>query len=281
MPELPEVETIRAGLEPWLIGRTICGIEVHTPKLRWPIPTNELKQRLIGQPIRALSRRGKYLLWTTDTGHLLIHLGMSGRVFHVKHIDRPADPHDHVFWILDDATRICLRDPRRFGAVLWVEGDWRNHPLLVDLGPEPLSADFDAAHLLRWSNRRRVALQTLLMNGRVVVGVGNIYAAEALFCAGLHPARPAHTLTGPEACRLVQAIRQVLSQAIEQGGTTLRDYRQSDGSPGYFAVSLQVYGRQKEPCRRCGSPIQRIRLGQRSAFFCPCCQVVSVNPRPL
>ncbi|MBF0127582.1 MAG: bifunctional DNA-formamidopyrimidine glycosylase/DNA-(apurinic or apyrimidinic site) lyase [Magnetococcales bacterium] len=271
MPELPEVETIRTGLATWLPGRIIRRIEVFTEKLRWPIAATELHTHLTGHTIRNLKRRGKYLLWEVGCGHLLIHLGMSGQLFR-DDPERTRALHDHLFWILDDGSRICLHDPRRFGAVMWINGAWEDHPLLAGLGPEPLESGFDAAYLWSRSRGRKMALQSLLMNGRVVVGVGNIYAAEALFQAGLHPTTPAHTLTENAAQRLTTAVRQVLHQAIAQGGTTLRDYRQSDGTPGYFAVSLQVYGREGKPCQRCTTPIVRLRLGQRSTYLCPGCQ---------
>ncbi|MBF0341475.1 MAG: bifunctional DNA-formamidopyrimidine glycosylase/DNA-(apurinic or apyrimidinic site) lyase [Magnetococcales bacterium] len=271
MPELPEVETIRTGLAPCLIGRQIQALEIRTPKLRWPIPEETLRRHTLHQTIRTLERRGKYLLAACGPGHMLIHLGMSGRLFLLPP-DACAERHDHVIWTLDDRTRFCLHDPRRFGALLWIEGEWQGHPLLQELGPEPLEEAFDGDHLYVWSRNRRVAIKTLLMNGRVVVGVGNIYATEALFLAGVHPARPAHWLTRACCGALAEAIRQVLRAAIRQGGTTLRDYRQSDGRPGYFALELQAYGRTGAPCHRCATPIASLRLGQRSAFFCPRCQ---------
>ncbi|MBF0628508.1 MAG: bifunctional DNA-formamidopyrimidine glycosylase/DNA-(apurinic or apyrimidinic site) lyase [Magnetococcales bacterium] len=269
MPELPEVETIRAGLAPVLIGNRIQHLAIHAPKLRWPIPVAQLQQETCNQIIHTLERRGKYLLWGCGSGHILIHLGMSGRLF-VQQGARAA--HDHAIWTLENGVRICLHDPRRFGALLWIDGAWQNHPLLAGLGPEPLGERFDADHLHAHCRGRRVAIKTLIMNPRVVVGVGNIYAAEALFLAGVHPARAAQTLSRDDGARLVRAIRQVLQAAIVQGGTTLRDYRQSDGTPGYFALHLNVYGRSGEPCRVCATPIALLRLGQRSAFFCPRCQ---------
>ncbi|MBF0272542.1 MAG: bifunctional DNA-formamidopyrimidine glycosylase/DNA-(apurinic or apyrimidinic site) lyase [Magnetococcales bacterium] len=271
MPELPEVETIRAGLAPRLTGRVIRSLRIHTPTLRWPIPIQRLELSILGQTIRSVTRRGKYLLWACGTGHVLIHLGMSGRLFTPDPL-APRERHDHVIWTLDDGTLVCLNDPRRFGAVLWIEGDWERHPLLAGLGPEPLEGDFHADHLFDRSRNRRVALQSWLMNAHMVVGVGNIYAAESLFLAGLHPALPAGTLTRSQCAKLVEVVQRVLRAAIEQGGTTLRDYRQSDGRPGYFAVALRVYGRDGAPCPSCGTPIRRMRLGQRSAFYCPCCQ---------
>ncbi|MEO5347312.1 MAG: bifunctional DNA-formamidopyrimidine glycosylase/DNA-(apurinic or apyrimidinic site) lyase [Magnetococcus sp. YQC-9] len=268
---LPEVETIRAGLTPRLLGRTVQTLEIRTPKLRWPIPANTLRTALIGQTIRAIFRRGKYLLWSVNSGHQLIHLGMSGQLL-VQNPTTPPERHDHAIWRLDDDSQLVLRDPRRFGALLWIEDDWHHHPLLSDLGPEPLESGFHAEHLAHWCRNRRVAIKNLLMNGKVVVGVGNIYAAEALFQAQLHPTRPAASLTWADCQRLSAAVKEVLSAAIQQGGTTLRDYRQSDGKPGYFAVALHVYGRTGEPCVLCTTPIRSLRLGQRSAFFCPRCQ---------
>jgi formamidopyrimidine-DNA glycosylase len=271
MPELPEVETIRAGLTPRLTGRVIRDFQVYTPRLRWPIPVERLRRETVGTPIRALIRRGKYLLWACGTGHVLIHLGMSGRLF-IQSAESSRAPHDHVLWTLDDDTRLCLNDPRRFGALLWLEDPWQSHPLLASLGPEPFDPAFDADHLFTICRARRVAIKSLLMNPAVVVGVGNIYAAESLFLAGVHPARAARDLSRDDCQRLVESIQRVLRAAIVQGGTTLRDYRQSDGRPGYFAVSLQVYGRTGQPCPVCGTGILMLRLGQRSAFYCPLCQ---------
>lgn len=271
MPELPEIETIRAGLTPHLLGRTIQNLSIHTPKLRWPIPIDTLRQNLVGQTIHTLHRRGKYLLWSMHAGHQLIHLGMSGQLL-IQNPATPATRHDHVIWEFDDGTHLLLRDPRRFGALLWIEGDWHHHPLLAKLGPEPLEPTFHADHLAAWCRGRRVAIKSLIMQGAVVVGVGNIYANEALFLAGVHPARPAGSLKPEECIRLTCTIKQVLEAAIRQGGTTLRDYRQSDGKPGYFSIELNVYGRTGQTCPICATPIRSQRLGQRSAFFCPRCQ---------
>ncbi|MBF0418231.1 MAG: bifunctional DNA-formamidopyrimidine glycosylase/DNA-(apurinic or apyrimidinic site) lyase [Magnetococcales bacterium] len=271
MPELPEIETIRAGLTPHLLHRTVQNIHILTPKLRWPIPAIPLRQNLLGQTIQTIYRRGKYLLWSVGRGHQLLHLGMSGQLlFHDP--ASPANRHDHVIWEFDDKTHLILRDPRRFGALLWIDGDWHHHPLLANLGPEPLEPTFHADHLTGWCQGRQTAIKTLIMQGRVVVGVGNIYANEALFLAGVHPARPAASLTPAACARLTQTIKQVLEAAIRQGGTTLKDYRQSDGKPGYFSVELNVYGRTGQACPVCATPIQSQRLGQRSAFFCPRCQ---------
>ena len=274
MPELPEVETIRVGLTPLVVGREIRELHIHHPRLRWVIPAEQLTKETVGQTIRAIKRRGKYLLLACGSGHILIHLGMSGRLQRME-ADAPNVLHDHVVWLLDDGYQLRLNDPRRFGAVLWVEGEWRDHFLLAKLGPEPLETAFQADYLHQQTKNRRVPIKHLLMNGAVVVGVGNIYASEALFLAKVHPALLAGELSKAQCALLVEAIKQVLNAAIAQGGTTLRDYRQSNGQPGYFAVELQVYGRAQKPCLTCTTPIQTYVSGQRSTFYCPHCQ-----PRP-
>lgn len=273
MPELPEVETIRTGLAPRLEGRMPLDIAIHRPDLRWPIPAEALRRGAIGQVIREVSRRGKYLLLSCDAGHQLIHLGMSGRLLWLEAGATPQK-HDHVVWTLDDGQRLGLRDPRRFGALLWIPGaDHREaHPLLAGLGPEPLSDAFDGAFFHAATRNRRGAIKAFIMNARMVTGVGNIYASEALFSAGIHPSTPAGALCPDQCATLVASIRQVLREAIRQGGTTLRDYRQSDGRLGYFARSLQVYGRADQPCPICRTPIALLRHGHRSAYFCPRCQ---------
>ena len=270
MPELPEVEVTRRGLAPHLAGRVITGVKVREPRLRWPVP--QAVRRLAGQAIRSIKRRGKYLLVDCGSGHLILHLGMSGSLRVIPATTPPAK-HDHVDLVLDNGQCLRLRDPRRFGALLWTRGDPMQHALLRHLGPEPLGHDFHADHL--WAattRRRRVAMRDLLLNSRIVSGIGNIYANEALFLAGVRPTRPAGRLTRTECERLVKSIRRILERAIRAGGTTLRDFSNADGLPGYFQQTLQVYGRTGELCRRCGNSIKTARLGNRSAFYCQKCQ---------
>ncbi len=270
MPELPEVETTRRGIAPHLIGREIVAVHVREPRLRWPVP-EDLAERLVGSVVRAVERRGKYLLVRLPEGSLIVHLGMSGSL-------RIVPPgvalrrHDHVALRLDSGLEMRLHDPRRFGAMLWAEGDGLGHPLLAALGPEPLGEAFTAAYLHAKSRGREVAIKPFLMDSHVVVGVGNIYANEALFMAGIYPARAAGRISVHRYARLVESVRAVLAAAIEQGGTTLRDFVREDGSPGYFSLKLAVYDREGQPCPRCGGPIRKRTLGQRSSFYCPRCQ---------
>jgi len=268
MPELPEVETTRRGIEPHLLGQRIGGAIVRQPRLRWPVP--DLARLLTGHRVRAVERRAKYLLVRFDHGTLIIHLGMSGSL-RVLPADSAPRPHDHVDLLFG---RRCLRlhDPRRFGALLWAEGDPLAHPRLRDLGPEPLSAAFNGAYLHAAACRRRVAIKSLLMDGKVVVGVGNIYATEALFRAGIHPQRTSHRISRARLERLAQEVKTVLRYAIGRGGTTLRDFLNESGEPGYFAQELEVYGRAGEPCRICGTAIRNRRIGQRASAYCPHCQ---------
>ncbi len=268
MPELPEVETTRRGIAPLLIDETVTGAVIRQPQLRWPVP--ELAKRLTGQRVQAIDRRAKYLLLRFAQGTLIIHLGMSGSL-RILPARTPPRPHDHVDLLFG---KHCLRlhDPRRFGAILWCEDDPLRHPRLRDLGPEPLSAAFDADYLHTMSRRRRVAVKTLLMDGRVVVGVGNIYATEALFHAGIHPARASHRVSGARLGRLVEEVKTVLAHAIERGGTTLRDFLDESGRPGYFAQELFAYGRAEQPCRHCAATIKTRRIGQRASAYCPNCQ---------
>ncbi|OOG23026.1 DNA-formamidopyrimidine glycosylase [Thioalkalivibrio denitrificans] len=270
MPELPEVETTRRGIEPHLAGRRITTVTVREPRLRWPVP-GDLPARLTGHTIRAISRRAKYLLADIGDGTLIIHLGMSGSLRLVDPAT-PLRPHDHVEIRLDSGRCLRLHDPRRFGAVLWTRDDPSTHALLARLGPEPLSDAFNEAYLHRSTRRRRVAIKQHLMNSHVVVGVGNIYASEALFLAGIRPGRAAGRLTRAECARLVQTIRQVLTEAIEQGGTTLRDFVREDGSHGYFGQHLRVYGRTGQACLTCETPVKQLIQGNRSSYYCPACQ---------
>lgn len=270
MPELPEVETTRRGIDPHLTGRTISGVIFRAAKLRLPLGP-ELAEQLRGQRIEAVARRGKYLLFTCTDGTLLLHLGMTG---HLRLVPSTTEPgrHDHVELHLDNGTALRFTDPRKFGTLLWLTTDPCQHPLLAGLGPEPLSGDFSAEYLYRRSHGRNVALKLFIMNSRIVVGVGNIYANEALFRARLAPAQKAGSLTPEQAGRLAGAVRQVLEEAIARGGTTLRDYRNASGNPGYFRLDLQVYGRGGEPCSVCGRPLQLSRLGGRSTVWCQVCQ---------
>ena len=269
MPELPEVETTRRGIEPYLQNRRISRIQVHNANLRWPV-TPELQQ-LCGKTINSIRRRGKYLLLETDAGSALIHLGMSGSL-RICDSDSPRRKHDHLEFFLADRHILRFHDPRRFGCVLWESGDITQHPLLARLGPEPLGEAFTPAYLASAAKGRKIAIKNLIMDGHVVVGVGNIYASEALFLAGIRPGRAAAGITRAETARLVDCIRSVLSAAIEQGGTTLRDFVNSEGNPGYFAQSLHVYGRNGENCRACGTPVKMKTIGQRASYYCPNCQ---------
>lgn len=270
MPELPEVETTRRGLEPGLLGRRIEAVVVRHRGMRWPVPEN-LERVLAGQRVRRLDRRSKYLLIDCASGWLILHLGMSGSLRLVQR-DTPPGRHDHLDVVLDDGNCLRLTDPRRFGAVLWQEGDPAMHALLRDLGPEPFSAQFDARWLFERTRGRSAPVKNVLMDGHVVVGVGNIYANEALFRAGIHPARAAGRVSLARYAHLVDEVRATLLQAIDAGGSSLRDFVRADGSPGYFQQQYFVYGRAGQACRRCGSTIRATRIGQRSAFHCPRCQ---------
>jgi formamidopyrimidine-DNA glycosylase len=270
MPELPEVETTRRGISPHLVGQAIQATVIREPRLRWPIPA-DLPERLDRRTIRTVERRGKYLLIGTNHGTLIVHLGMSGSL-RILCPDSPPRKHDHLDIVLANGTCLRFHDPRRFGCVIWTEDDPQNHPLLAGLGPEPLSESFDAAYLHGKARGRSTPVKSFIMDSRVVVGVGNIYANEALFRAGIAPRRHAGRIALPRYEKLVPSIRAVLSEAIEQGGTTLRDFVNENGNPGYFQQTLQIYGRNGLPCRRCGEPVRTQRLGQRSTYWCPNCQ---------
>lgn len=270
MPELPEVETTCRGIEPHLINQRIDRVVVRDARLRWRVP-KALATELPGQRIRAVARRAKYLLLTADTGTVILHLGMSGRL-RVLDATEPPAKHDHIDIVLTNGQCLRLRDPRRFGAVLWTQGAPAEHKLLANLGPEPLEAGFSGEYLHRTTRGRKRAIRDVLLDSSVVAGVGNIYANEALFGAGIRPTRAAGSLSAAECERLVRAVRATLKRAIRAGGTTFRDYRRSDGQPGYFQLSLKVYGRDGERCRTCRAPIRLQRLGQRSTFYCRRCQ---------
>ena len=270
MPELPEVETTRRGIAPHLLGRTVKAVTVRQPRLRWPVPA-ELQQ-MAGRRITAVERRAKYILLTTPAGSAIVHLGMSGSLRIVTAANAAPRKHDHVDIAVTGGRLLRLHDPRRFGAVLWTTDPPMRHPLLSPLGPEPLGEHFDGDYLYTRSRGKRVPVKQFIMDGRVVVGVGNIYASEALFLAGISPLRAAGRTALPRYRALAECIRQVLSDAIAQGGTTLRDFVNSDGQPGYFLQQLKVYGRQGQPCRACGTTVKTLRLAQRSTYYCPRCQ---------
>ena len=270
MPELPEVETTRSGIAPHAVGHTITELVVREPRLRWRIPP-AMPAEVRGQRIESLSRRAKYLLFGLGNGTMILHLGMSGSL-RVLSAPKPPLSHDHFDVVLASGVMLRFNDPRRFGSLLWTHEDPLHHPLLHSLAPEPLSDEFNGAYLAAAAQRRKVAIKQLLMNSQVVVGVGNIYASEALFRAGIRPRRHAGRLKPAEFAALVQSIKQVLREAIQQGGTTLRDYVNPQGMPGYFRQQLFVYERAGEPCRICATPIKQFVQGQRSTYFCQRCQ---------
>ncbi|OLQ86122.1 DNA-formamidopyrimidine glycosylase [Vibrio panuliri] len=267
MPELPEVEVSRMGISPHLIGETIKSLTFRTPKLRWEIPA-ELKQ-LEGQVVRNIRRRAKYLIIETDAGCAIVHLGMSGSL-RVLDAEIAPSKHDHVDLKLSNGKVLRYNDPRRFGA--WLFSSDGNHAVLGHMGPEPLTDEFSALYMQEKATNKRVAVKQFIMDNKVVVGVGNIYASESLFSARIHPTRPAGSLTVEEWQQLVSEIKQVLATSITQGGTTLKDFSQADGKPGYFAQELRVYGKGGEACPNCGSEIEELKIGQRNTFFCSMCQ---------
>ncbi|MBN3177382.1 bifunctional DNA-formamidopyrimidine glycosylase/DNA-(apurinic or apyrimidinic site) lyase [Pectobacterium parmentieri] len=268
MPELPEVETSRRGISPYLVGHTIFYAEVRNSRLRWPVSAEILS--LSDEPVLSVRRRAKYLLIELTGGWIIVHLGMSGSLRVLPEYTEP-EKHDHVDLVMDSGKVLRYTDPRRFGAWLWTD-NLETCPVLAHLGPEPLEAEFSSDYLYQASRNKKTAIKQWIMDNKVVVGVGNIYASESLFAAGIHPDRAAGSLNESDATVLVRVIKQVLQLSIEQGGTTLRDFLQSDGKPGYFAQELRVYGRSGEPCRTCGTPIETAKHGQRSTFFCRCCQ---------
>jgi formamidopyrimidine-DNA glycosylase len=270
MPELPEVETTRRGILQFVRQRTIQSVIVREPRLRWQVPA-DLSEAITGQQVQDIRRRGKYLLFDLERGALILHLGMSGSLRMLPAGTAPLT-HDHIDIVLDSGLCLRFNDPRRFGSLLWTTQDPLAHRLLKSLAPEPLSAEFNGAYLARVAARRSVAIKQLVMNSQVVVGVGNIYASEALFRAGIRPRRAAGGLKRAEFDALVVAIRAVLRAAIRSGGTTLRDYVNPEGMPGYFRQKLFVYERSGEPCRKCSTPIRHFVQGQRSTYFCPTCQ---------
>jgi len=272
MPELPEVETTLQGIAPHLMGQTIIDVVVRHHTLRWPIPAN-LKNLLHGNIVKNLQRRAKYILIETDTGTLILHLGMSGRV---RILSEPATAgkHDHVDILF--SNQMCLRftDTRRFGALLWTTDDPFKHSLLEKIGPEPLSTEFNGKYLWHHARRRKASVKSFIMDSRTVAGVGNIYAAEALFQSCIRPQKQAGKVSLEQYEKLATAIKLTLKNAIAKGGTTLKDFMKSDGTPGYFSIELQVYGRQGQPCIRCDTTLKSTRIGQRSTVYCPSCQKV-------
>jgi len=270
MPELPEVETSRRGIAPHILQQRVTGVQLRQRQLRWPIPA-KIKTLLPGQRINSVERRGKYLLLGTDAGTLIIHLGMSGSLRIVDQ-NTPPQKHDHVDIEFANHKILRLRDPRRFGAVLWTSRPVEQHKLIKQLGPEPLSDAFNGDYLQHQARGRKVSIKNFIMNSHVVVGVGNIYASEALFLAGINPKRSAARISLARYRLLAECIKDVLTRAIEQGGTTLRDFTGEDGKPGYFQQTLNVYGRAGMPCRQCQLPIKQIRQQQRSSFYCTHCQ---------
>lgn len=270
MPELPEVETTRRGIAPHLIGQQVQRVVVRNSRLRWPIP-EDLDVRLSGQRIVRVERRAKYLLIGAEVGTLISHLGMSGSLRMVEQ-GTPVEKHDHVDIELESGMILRYTDPRRFGAMLWSTEPPLQHKLLQKLGPEPLLDDFSVNHLYECSRGRRMSIKPFIMDNAVVVGVGNIYASEALFAAGIDPRREAGSVSKARYAKLTEEIKRVLAVAIEQGGTTLRDFVGGDGKPGYFQQKLFVYGRAGQPCLVCGSELKDIKLGQRASVYCSRCQ---------
>jgi len=270
MPELPEVETTLRGIHPFVMDAKLTAVDVRNSSLRWPVPVSELEQ-LVGQRVAQASRRAKYILLDFRSATVILHLGMSGslRVLDKEHVPQK---HDHIDLVFNDTKVLRFNDPRRFGCLLVSHGDLDEHKLLSHLGPEPLDEVFDAEYLFKQSRKRSVPIKNFIMQGQVVVGVGNIYASEALFLAGVRPTRHASKVTKREYSKLVEAIKFVLKRSIDMGGTTLRDFTRVDGQAGYFKQKLQVYDRLDQPCRECGTVIKKIVIGQRSSFYCPKCQ---------
>ena len=270
MPELPEVETTRRGIAQAVTGQHVENVIVREPRLRWRLP-NDFAAQVGRQNIREVGRRAKYLLLQLDRGTLIVHLGMSGSL-RVLPANTAALKHDHIDIVLDSGQCLRFNDPRRFGSMHFTAEPVELHPLLAKLAPEPLSDAFDAEYLLKKAKRRKVTVKQFIMNGNLVVGVGNIYASEALFRARIRPSRAAGRIKRDELAQLVKAIKAVLTDAIKAGGTTLRDYVSADGTPGYFRQKLYVYERDGQPCRKCKTLIKQLRHGQRSTYYCPECQ---------
>ena len=271
MPELPEVETTRRGIEPLVTNKLVDRVRVHNSSLRWPVPA-DLDSILSAQKVHSVERRSKYLLMNFDRGTLIIHLGMTGHL-RICRSDEQRRKHDHVELVFTDHSILRFNDSRRFGAIFWTEADPLLHERLVALGPEPLGELFSDGYLFHVSRGRKIAVKPFIMDARVVVGVGNIYASEALFRAGISPVKQAGRVSRNAYARLAQSVREVLTEAIEAGGTTIRDFIDTEGRPGYFKQKLRVYGRAGEQCAACGGIIKQTRLGQRSTFYCVKCQI--------
>lgn len=271
MPELPEVEVTRQGISPYLIDNKVTNLIVRNARLRWPVP--DIAKQIIGQVIRNVRRRAKYLLIDTDAGTTIVHLGMSGSL-RIVSLNTPVEKHDHIDLELASGRVLRLNDPRRFGAWLWCELPEEAHPLLSKLGPEPLQHSFNPTYLSAALKNKKKAIKLCLMDNHIVVGVGNIYANEALFAAGIHPQTPAGKIDIERLTLLVVEVKQILDNAIKQGGTTLKDFTNAEGKPGYFAQKLHVYGRGGQTCTQCGHLLSEIRLGQRATVFCSLCQTL-------
>ena len=271
MPELPEVETSRRGIEPHILNKKINSVVIRQHKLRWPIPKS-LPDKIKNHKLMQLTRRGKYLLLDFgNAGTVIIHLGMSGSL-RICTPSRKAEKHDHIDFVFSNKKILRLTDPRKFGCVLWTKQSIEKHKLLSKLGPEPLTDKFNTEYLYAQSRNRNCSIKALIMNSHVVVGVGNIYACESLFMAGINPNRKAGNLSRPRCEKLVIAIKEILDAAIKRGGTTLRDFTRENGQPGYFSQQLQVYGRANEACPKCGKIIKQINQQNRSTFYCTHCQ---------
>ncbi|MCL1049821.1 bifunctional DNA-formamidopyrimidine glycosylase/DNA-(apurinic or apyrimidinic site) lyase [Shewanella abyssi] len=269
MPELPEVEVTKQGISPYLVDNIVTDLIVRNASLRWPVP--EIAKQIIGQTITAVRRRAKYLLIDTAAGTTIVHLGMSGSL-RILPVNSPVEKHDHIDLVLASGKILRYNDPRRFGAWLWSELPEQAHPLLSKLGPEPLEAGFHPQYLVDALKHKKKAIKLCLMDNHIVVGVGNIYANEALFAAGVHPQTEAGKVDAERITILVAEVKQILARAIEQGGTTLKDFTNADGKPGYFAQKLHVYGRGGETCTHCGQLLSEVRVGQRATVFCSICQ---------
>lgn len=270
MPELPEVETTRCGIAPHISGERVTRCHIRQHKLRWPIP-DKLENILQQQKLHSIDRRAKYLLLNFDSGILIIHLGMSGGLRIVSPL-AVAEKHDHVDIVFSNKKVLRFHDPRRFGAILWTTKPIQQHKLISHLGPEPLSHSFDADYLVQQCKRRKGPIKNVIMDQKVVVGVGNIYASEALFASGIHPSRAACQISKKRLAKLTDEIQTILRLAIGQGGTTLKDFTNAEGKPGYFKQSLKVYGRESEACETCSRPVKKMLIGQRSSFYCSHCQ---------
>lgn len=270
MPELPEVETTLRGIEPHVLNLPINNIWIREKKLRWPIPVGKIKQGLIGNSFSSIKRRAKYLILKSNRGSLLIHLGMSGSLRIFPYFVEP-EKHDHVDFGFKNGSFLRFTDPRKFGSILWTQ-DAENHPLIKNLGPEPLGNSFSGEYLFQLSRKRKTSIKNFIMNANIIAGVGNIYASEALFLSGIRPQKRAGSLSRKQFELLALGIKEILQSSIDQGGTTLRDFVGSNNKPGYFKNKLKVYGRAGQSCTACSKELKQIRLGQRSSVYCPQCQ---------